>query len=152
MQRYREAMTAAAELDRVIERYHAAMLAIVRGDAEPAVNMYAEAEDVTLANPFGGIARGRAEVVDRLEKAAANYRDGEVVSFENYATYVAGDVAYLVEVERYTARVVDRENADDVAIRVTSIFRREAGEWRIVQRHADTRVGPQAPESVIDQA
>ena len=134
----------------MIERYHAAMLDIVRGNAQPAVDMYSEADDVTLANPFGGIARGRAEVTDRLTKAASHYLDGEVVSVENSATYVSGDVAYLVEVERYTARVAGRENPDAVAIRVTSIFRREAGEWRIAHRQADTRVGPQAPESVVD--
>ena len=59
------------------------------------------------------------------------------------------DVAYLVEVERFRARVAGRENADEVALRVTSIFRREGGDWRLVHRQADTRVDPQAPESVI---
>jgi ketosteroid isomerase-like protein len=109
-------------------------------------------DDVTLANPFGGVARGHDEVIDRLAKAAANYRDGEVVSYENFATYMGGDIAYLVEVERYTTRVVGREGVDEIAIRVTSILRREAGEWRIAQRQADTRVGPQAPESVVDSS
>lgn len=140
----------ASDLDLMIERYHAALLEIVRGDAQPCADMYSVADDVTLANPFGGIARGHAEVTDRLAKAAAHYRDGEDFSFETFATHVTGDVAYLVEVERFRARVAGRENADEVAIRVTSILRREAGEWRIVHRHADTRVGLQAPESVVD--
>lgn len=138
-----------SELDPLIERYHAAMLDIVRGNAQPAIDMYSEADDTTLANPFGGVARGRAEIMDRLTKAAANYRDGEVVASENFATHVNGDVAYLVEVERFTARVAGRDEPDQVSLRVTSIFRRESGEWKIVHRQADTRVGPQAPESVI---
>lgn len=140
----------ASQLDPLIERYHAAMLDIVRGNAQPAIDMYSEADDTTLANPFGGVARGRTEIMDRLTKAAANYRDGEVVAFENFAAHINGDVAYLVEVERFTARVAGRDDPDAIAIRVTSIFRREAGEWKIVHRQADTRVGPQAPESVID--
>jgi ketosteroid isomerase-like protein len=139
----------ASELDDLITRYHAAMLDIVRGNAQPAKDMYSEADDITLANPFGGVARGRAEVMDRLTKAASHYVDGEVVAFENSATYVSGDFAYLVEIERYTTRVAGRENTDEVGLRVTSIFRREAGEWKIAHRQADTRVGPQAPESVV---
>lgn len=138
----------ASDLDPVIERYHAALLEIVRGNSQLCADMYSLADDVTLANPFGGIARGRAEVVDRLAKAGSHYRDGEIVSFENFATHVAGDLAYLVEIERYRARVADREDADDIAIRVSSVFRREAGEWMLVHRQADTHVGPQVPESV----
>ena len=131
------------------ERYHAALLEFFRGNSQPCADLYSVTDDATLANPFGGIARGRADVTDRMLTAADNYRDGDVVAFENFATVVTGDIAYLVEIERYRARVAGREESDDVAIRVTSIFRREAGEWRIIHRHADTRVGPQAPESVI---
>lgn len=141
----------ASELDSLIERYHAALLEFFRGNSQPCADMYSVTDDATLANPFGGIARGRADVSDRMVEAAAHYREGEVVAFENFATVVTGDVAYVVEIERYRARVADRVESDDVAIRVTSIFRREAGEWKIVHRHADTRVGPQAPESVISQ-
>jgi hypothetical protein len=35
---------------------------------------------------------------------------------------------------------------------VTSIFRPEDGLWKLVHRQADTRVGPQASESVIQWA
>ena len=142
-------MTTASEFDLVLERYHAALLEFFLGNWQPTADMYSHADDATLANPFGGIARGRADITDRMANAAANYRDGEVVSFENAATSVSGDVAYLMEIERYRVRVAGGEDPDDVALRVTTIFRREAGEWKIAHRHADTRVGPQAPESVI---
>ena len=52
-------------------------------------------------------------------------------------------------IERFTARVAGREITDEVAIRVTSILRCEAGEWMVVHRQADTLVGPQAPDSVV---
>ena len=142
-------MTTASEFDPVIERYHAALLEFFRGDSQPAADLYSELEDATLANPFGGVVRGRVDVTDRMAKAAENYQDGDVVSFETFASSVLGDVAYLVEIERYRVRVAGNESPEDVALRVTTIFRREAGDWKIVHRQADTRVGPQAPESVV---
>ena len=39
----------------------------------------------------------------------------------------------------------------DVALRVTSTFRREDGVWKLVHRHADPITNPQAAESVIQR-
>jgi hypothetical protein len=40
----------------------------------------------------------------RLERAASNYRDGELTAFEEVARYETPELAYLVEVERFTAK------------------------------------------------
>jgi hypothetical protein len=50
----------ASSFDEVMERSHTALLEIARGNARPFVVMYSEDDDVTLATPFGGVARGRA--------------------------------------------------------------------------------------------
>jgi ketosteroid isomerase-like protein len=36
-----------------------------------------------------------------------------------------------------------------VSVRVTSVFRREDGEWKLLHRHADPITAPRPPESVI---
>lgn len=136
--------------EQAIESSHTASLEIIRGNAQPFVELFSQREDVTLANPFGGIARGQENVRQTLERAASYYRDGEIVSIDNFETWLTEEVLGTVEVERLRARVAGRENFDEVALRVTSIFRHEGDEWRLVHRHADTRVGPQAPESVVD--
>ena len=46
------------ELDDVIERYHLALGAFMRGDHEPARRLYSEGDDVTLGSRFGPFARG----------------------------------------------------------------------------------------------
>ena len=48
-----------------------------------------------------------------------------------------GDLAYDVFPEHVRARLGDAAEAVPVSLRVTRIFRREDGEWRIVHRHAD---------------
>ena len=63
----------------------------------------------------------------------------------------AEDLAYVVEGERFQAKVGGSEETASGALRVTSILRREDGAWKILHRHADpiTTVRPAA--SVIQK-
>jgi ketosteroid isomerase-like protein len=97
------------------------------------------------------LARGRAEVEERLEGAAANYRDGEIVGCETIAKLVTSELAYLVEVESYRAKVGGSDQFSPVGLRVTSVFRPEDGTWKIVHRHADPATGAQPPKTVVQQ-
>jgi ketosteroid isomerase-like protein len=84
-----------------------------------------------------------------LDRAAANYRDGEIVGFENVSTVITPDLAYTVEVESYRARVGGAEELTPVSLRITTTFRREDGIWKVVHRHADPITGQRPPESVV---
>ena len=144
-------MVSVDDLDQVIERSHLALGEIVNGNPEPLKEMYSHRQDVSLANPFGPPVRGWDEAARTMERAASNYRDGEIVGFENVAKYVTSELAYIVEVERYQARVGGGEDITPMALRVTSIFRPEDGTWKIVHRHADPITTSQPAESVIQQ-
>ena len=137
------------ELDDVIERYHLALGAFMRGDHEPARSLYSEGDDVTLGNPFGPFARGFPQVAETMARAAALYADGDAIGFVTISKRVAGDLAYTVEVERLRSKVGGREDVAPVELRVTTIFNREADGWRIVHRHADPITQPRAAESVL---
>ena len=84
-----------------------------------------------------------------MERAASNYRDGRATGFETLASHVTDDLAYLVEVERFEAKVGDQEVMASGALRVTSVLRPEGGAWKVVHRHADPITTPRAAESVI---
>jgi ketosteroid isomerase-like protein len=142
-------MTGENDFDALIEPYHQALKVLINGDPGGYKAMYSDGEDVTLANPFGGVARGPAEVEKRLDGAAANYRDGEIVSFETVAKLVTPELAYLVEVENYRAKVGGSDEFSPAGLRVTSIFRPEDGTWKVVHRHADPAIGAQPPQTVI---
>jgi ketosteroid isomerase-like protein len=144
-------MSAADDFDAVIEPYHEALRAIINGDPSGYKAMYSQGEDVTLANPFGGVARGRAQVEERLDRAAATFRDGEIVGFETITKSVTSELAYLVEVERPKAKVAGSDELTPTDIRVTTVFRPEAGTWKVVHRHADPAVGAQPPNAVFQR-
>jgi ketosteroid isomerase-like protein len=144
-------MAGADDFDALIEPYHQALHAIINGNPDVYKAIYSDGEDVTLANPFGGVVRGRAEVERRLEGAASNYRDGEIVGYETIAKLVTSELAYLVEVESYRAKVGGSYEFSPVGLRVTSVFRPEDGTWKIVHRHADPATGAQPPETVVQK-
>ena len=138
-----------ADFNEAMGRARAALDQIVKGNPDGYKSLYSLRPDITLGNPFGGFGRGEAAVFEQLERAAAHYRDGEAVEFETVSQVVEGDLAYTVEVERFRAKVGGRSNLSDLALRVTCIYRREEGEWKLVHRHGDPRVDRQPAQSVI---
>jgi ketosteroid isomerase-like protein len=125
---------------------------LVKGNAEPAMKLFSHQEYVTLANPYGPPVRGWDEVAAVAERAASQFRDGEIVGFEIIEKQVTPEFAYVVRVERARAKVGGSEDTVSIALRVTMIFRpEEDGEWKIVHRHADPITTPQPAESVIQE-
>ncbi len=136
-------------LDDAIAASHNALAAIVNGDPSGYRALYAEDEDPTLGNPFGPFAHGLENVVERLSGAASNYRDGEVTGVELVAKYLSDDLACVVEVENVRAKVGESEEMVPVSLRVTSTFRLERGNWKLVHRHADPITTARPAASVI---
>jgi len=141
--------TATAHLDRVIDESHRALAEFVKGDPEPLKALFSRQNDVTLANPFGPPARGWEEAAATMERGALFYRDGEVTGFDSVAKNVTSDLAYILEIERYKAKMAGSDKVVPVVLRVTSIFRPEDGVWKIVHRHADPITTVRSAESVI---
>ena len=132
------------ELNDTIEAFREALRVYVKGDGEPALSFFSTAEDVTLANPVGPPLKGPAAVRTGTIEGAANFREGAAVRFEEVSSrfeevsrYATSDLGYIVQLERHEGRLVDSTQTVVIALRVTLIFRREEGRWRIVHRHAD---------------
>jgi ketosteroid isomerase-like protein len=58
-------------------------------------------------------------------------------------------LAYDVGIQRFRAKLGGADDMVPVALRVTTIFRREDKGWKIVHRHADTITEERPPESVV---
>jgi ketosteroid isomerase-like protein len=142
-------MSAADDVDELIEQFHLAQGELIKGNPEPVKKLTSNRDDVTLANPLGPPAHGWDEVAAATDRAAAQFRDGENIGFEVIEKYVTPELAYVLRIERAKAKVGGREDVTSIALRATMIFRPEDGEWKVVHRHADPITTPQPAESVI---
>ena len=145
------AESASDDLNQAVELHHRAGDAIMKGDYEGYAELYSRRDDVTLGNPFGPFARGYDDVLQTLQRAGSHYREGGMTGFERVSEHVTPQLACFVEIERYRAKVGGRDELTPVSVRVTSIFRKEDGVWRLVHRHADPITSPRPAESVIQK-
>ena len=137
------------DFDQVVEQSHAAVDEFARGNNKPLEQLYSRRDDVTLGNPFGPFVRGFDEVAETMERAAAYYRDGKAIGFDLVAKEVTQDLAFVVEVERVSSKIGGSEEETPVSLRVTSIFRNEDGEWKLLHRHADPITSSRPAQSVV---
>ena len=135
--------------DLPLDEYRRAGLEVTRGNPEVYKSLWSRQDDVTLANPFGPPVRGWEEVSARLDLAASNYRDGRDYEFENISTVVTAELAYAVEIERARTRVGGSAELSAIAIRATTVFRREDGTWKVTHRHGDPITSMHPAESAL---
>ncbi len=139
------------DLESAIAASHAALSSIVNGDSGGYLALFADDDEVTLGNPFGPFASGRKEVAARLAVAASNYRDGVVTGVDLVAKHNAGNQACIVEVENVKAKVGGSAEPVAVSLRVTSVFRFDGDNWKLVHRHADPITTARPAESVVNK-
>jgi len=113
-----------------------AELALVSGDAGPRLDMTSLDDPVTVFGAKVPIRSGWDEVSETLRWLAARWSDCTDYRFDLVAADVSGDLAYIIGFE-HVANSVAGVPVEPYTLRVTHIFRREQGAWKIVHRHAD---------------
>jgi ketosteroid isomerase-like protein len=120
-----------------VEASHKALAAIINGDLAPWLELYSEADDISLGNPFGPFAVGRQAMVEAGSRAAGHYTGGKILGFDRIGTHISSDLACVVEVERFEAKLDRAAELTSLRLRVTSVYRREPTGWKLLHRHAD---------------
>jgi ketosteroid isomerase-like protein len=110
--------------------------ALVNGDPEPRLAMTSKQEPVTVFGAKVPLRRGWDEVSEVIRWLASRWSDSTHYRFDVVAAGVSGDLAYLVGFEHIANSVVG-DPVQPYTLRVTHIFRREDGDWKIAHRHAD---------------
>jgi ketosteroid isomerase-like protein len=106
------------------------------GDTASWRQAWSHREPVTV---FGAGVRARsgwAEVHRTMTWVASAFDHCDTYDYELVAADVHGDLAYTCGFERYTATRPSGEVVTN-ELRVTQVYRREDGAWRIVHRHGD---------------
>jgi ketosteroid isomerase-like protein len=142
-------MDKAETFEQAINLSHRALDEIARGNPDLFFDLYSRSDAATVANPYGPPVRGFSQIQEAGRRAAANYRDGRALAFETIARHETTELAYLVEIERFETKVAGADDITPVALRVTSIFGREDGSWRLLHRHADPITSARSGDSVV---
>ena len=108
-----------------------ALSAMLKGDCSGYVALLSNRDDVSWGNPFGPFSIGRENVETTLAAAAARMQGGSTSEPNRIAIYQADGIATVVEVERGDG------TAGPFELRVTSVYREEDLDWKLVHRHAD---------------
>lgn len=112
-----------------------AEIALPNGDAAPRLAIWSRLEPVTVLGAWKQ-ANGPQEVGELFAQLERTFSDCTSYSHEVIAADVIGDLAYTVGYEHTQASVEGQPRK--YTLRVTQIYRREGGDWKVVHRHADT--------------
>jgi len=124
----------------------------INGDAALWKQHVSRRDDVTIMGGFGGYEKGWSEVGPRYDWAATRFREsGATLTVDYLGSAVIGDLAYTVSIERSEAHLVGQDRSASMALRVTHVFVKENGDWKLVHRHADHLVEKAEPPSLLAQ-
>jgi ketosteroid isomerase-like protein len=130
-----------ADLADLISRMDEAADAYIRGDVRRYYPLFEHGTGYTLMPPHGGEAvHVQAPTEEQLDETSRFFAAGEA-RLDVAASYASGDLVVLVAVERQHGEVSGTPD-QDWSLRVTLVFRRSAGAWQLVHRHADPLVHP----------
>lgn len=109
--------------------------ALHNGDAAPRSRIWSHNDPVTL---FGAAfaASGWSPISKIFDTLASRFSKCRSWEYEIVAADASGDLAYIVGIEHTTA-AVGGAAPEPYRLRVTTVFRREDGVWKVVHRHAD---------------
>jgi ketosteroid isomerase-like protein len=121
-----------------LPQFEAGTSGFINGDSTLWKQNASRRDDATIMGAWGAYEKGWSEVGPRYDWAAARFCDsGATVKADYVASGVSGNLAYTVAIEQSEVRLVDRDEPAAMILRVTHIFRKEGGAWKLVHRHAD---------------
>ena len=133
-----------------LRRFEEATSRFVNGDPTLLKENASRQDDATIVGTWGAYEKGWNEVGPRYDWAAARFEEsGARVGVEYLSSGTSGDLAYTVAIERSEARLVGQDEPVPMALRVTHVFRKEVGIWKLVHRHADPLIEKSAPATVL---
>jgi ketosteroid isomerase-like protein len=120
-----------------IARLYVAMAKVANGDISEIKRLYSRSADATSFYGWGGYEKGDEAVSKRWDWAGQQFKGG-TVRHENITTVITPDMFYTTDIETFSdQRMAGVEGTTGWSNRVTHIFRREDGEWRLIHRHAN---------------
>jgi ketosteroid isomerase-like protein len=136
-----------ASVREAIARLHAAMAKVANGDVSAIKSLYSHTADATSFYGWGGYEKGWDAVSTRWNWAGQQFKGG-TVSYRNVSTVVTAEMFYVTDIETYDMQAMAGvDGPTGWTNRVTHIFRKETGAWRLVHRHGNRLEGQYEPST-----
>jgi ketosteroid isomerase-like protein len=103
-----------------------------RSDTEPFLDLWSHSPDASIMAAVGGYHVGFDEVSKLLRWVSQRLRS-DTYSAQTLTTQDGDDLAASVELERYTGL----PDGNEMTLRVTHVYRKEDGHWKLLHRHAE---------------
>ena len=127
-------MSTEDEVREASKKFYSALNRMLNGDAGPLADIWSHSATVTTMHPIGGREVGWDEARKSWEQVAQLASGGEG-KLSDQVIQVAGDEAYELGVERGQVTLAGQQVT--IEHRVTNIYRRESGAWKVVHHHTD---------------
>jgi len=114
--------------------FYNALTRMAEGDSSSMAGIWSHGEAVTAMHPIGGLNTGWPSVEASFAQVASAASGGHI-GLEDQVIRVHGDVAYEMGTERGEATLGGERIPIDW--RVTNVYQRENGTWKIVHHHTD---------------
>jgi len=112
--------------------------AYVDGNAAPLDAIVARRDPATFFSPRGGGIQGAQTVAGRYQEDARSFAPKGESRLEVLQSRASGDLAFWAGYQHARVRIASKPGEPvSMTLRVTEVFRYEAGGWKLIHRHAD---------------
>jgi ketosteroid isomerase-like protein len=125
------------DFENFLETRKKAALGYVNGDYAPLARMIASQSPASFFSPMGDVVEGAEKVAARYEKDAHSFEEGSISELEILDSGSDGDFGYWVGYQKAKVHMKGKSAPIPMKIRVTELFRKEHGDWKMIHRHAD---------------
>ena len=126
-----------SEFDDFMKSREAASTAYLNGNAEPLLAMSAMDDPASIFPLTGAVVHGAEKVNSGNQGDAKLFGPGAANRFDVLHAGADGSLAYWAGVQRARVHMKNQEEPVEISLRVTELFRRDNGEWKLFHRHTD---------------
>ena len=107
---------------------------MANGETGTMTGIWSHSADATALHPIGGRDLGWEKIRESFDNVASIASDGQI-KLTDQIIHGAGDMAYELGTEKGKLKLAGLQVAFEH--RVTNVYRREAGAWKVVHHHTD---------------
>ncbi len=122
-------------VSQAVSQFYSSLNTLFTGDAQPMLQVWSHADDVTFLGPEGGFIVGWEDVKANWEKQAALKLGGQIEPVDSHLTF-GQDLAIYQCYEKGNNVTADGK-IEEVSIRATSVLRKENGQWKVISHQTD---------------